>query len=104
MSLQVVVPGTTIANLGKAIGAEIKLDLQMCPFLVLTMAIMLQVATAMAEEEVEEAAAAATNLSFSNSPLSLLFCFDCNIEVPVPYFCAAALRTTLGCPFQLPLH
>ena len=103
MSLQVVVPGTTIANLGKAIGAEIKLDLQMHPFLVLTMAIMLQVATAMAEEEVEEAAAAATNLSFSNSPLSLLFCFDCNVEVLVPYL----LRCTshhLGCPFQLPLH
>lgn len=97
-----VVPGTTIANLGKAIGAEIKLDLQMHPFLVLTMAIMLQVATAMAEE-VEEAAAAATNLSFSNSPPSLLFCFDCNVEVLVPYL----LRCTshhLGCPFQLPSH
>lgn len=103
MSLQVVALGTTIANLGKAIGAEIKLGLQMHPFLVLTMAIMLQVATAMAEEAAEEAAAAATNLSFSNSPLSLLFCFDCNVEVLVPYL----LRCTshhLGCPFQLPSH
>jgi hypothetical protein len=101
----VVVPGTTIANLGKAIGAEIKLDLQMHPFLVLTMAIMLLQVAMVVEEAVEavEEAVAATDLSFSNSPPSPLFCFECNVEVPVPYFCAAALEPPWDV-FQLPLH
>lgn len=95
MSLQVVAPGTTIANLGKAIGVAIKLDLRMHPFLVLTMAIMLLQVAMVVEEAVEVVEEAVTDLSFSNSPPSPLFCFECNVEVLVPYFRAAALRTAL---------
>jgi hypothetical protein len=66
--------GTTIASLGKAIGAETKPGSQILLYLVLIMAFTLQVA-AVTVEGVAVVVGAKKDPSFSSSPLNLQSCF-----------------------------